>query len=380
MAARNAAQWIEEAIRSCLSQELPIDWELELLVGIDGCPTTLAKLHDCGLIEHPKVSIHLMDKNYGTYVTANTLATLAEGVVISRMDADDVMLPGRLAEMLHILDSKAEIGMVNTWHEYRTADLQTCVAIEQKAADGVWMFRRDTFDRLGGFQPWFCGADTDIIQRAAFAKVRSLTIQKALYVVRIHPDQLTKQKKTGTGSLIRSSVQQHLDASVNWYRKGASTKVFRVTGSSTAVKPTKLSSSINLSPLYHPLAIQTTVAENQKASLEHLFQEFKKILPDEGSFLTIWGCETEIYDYQTKDTVIWQGLEEIEPAIFHTVLATLKKKTKQIIIMAPWGLGVKGFTITPPIFHLQGFNTCSIFTQGQKEGAGCYLLAWWNND
>ena len=94
MAVGPVHRWLAEAVRSVLEQELPEGWRLELLLGIDGCPESLAEARRCAT--DLRVGIVSMPRPVGTYAVANALLRHAVGELVTRSDADDVQLSGRL--------------------------------------------------------------------------------------------------------------------------------------------------------------------------------------------------------------------------------------------------------------------------------------------
>ena len=221
MGAYHAAPWIGESLRSILSQELPPGWRLECIVAVDACPETLAAAQ---AIADTRLGLLYLASNVGTYVAANTAIAETVGDVIARFDADDVMLPGRLHAMLSHLDVHPEIGAVNTTGQSASTDLRTRLAPAEGPWDGVWAYRREAWDLVGGFQPWRCGADSEAIGRAQAAGVLTTCLRQCLMLRRVHADQLTTAAATRIGGQERNGRLASIYADRARYAKGAKPK------------------------------------------------------------------------------------------------------------------------------------------------------------
>lgn len=215
MGAYNCPDFIVEAITSVLAQTIPEGWELEVLVGVDGCPRTLETVKT---IQHPAVTIYEMDKNYGTYIVANTLIQQAKGEIIGRIDADDKVKPDRLSKILKIFETKPQIGMVNT---YISTWRDGVIKEEGKSSPaGIWTFRREVLEKGGGYRPWRCSADSELASRLHFLGVRSYIIPEYLYIRRVHTESLTSSGDTRYGSQMRKKHRAFLLENVEKYKKG----------------------------------------------------------------------------------------------------------------------------------------------------------------
>ncbi|HVX84208.1 MAG TPA: glycosyltransferase family 2 protein [Phycisphaerae bacterium] len=109
----NALPFLGEALHSVLSQQgVPF----ELLAcddgSTDGSGESLEKIAQ----SDPRVRL-IRQPNAGVVPTLNRLVSLARGQYLARMDADDIMLPGRLARQAAFLDEHPAIGVVGGWLE-----------------------------------------------------------------------------------------------------------------------------------------------------------------------------------------------------------------------------------------------------------------------
>jgi len=217
MAAYKTVPWVEEAVKSCLNQELPAGWSMELLIGVDGCPDTLEAILGSEIMQDSRLCVFELDRNYGTYIAANTLVQHCQGEFVTRFDSDDVMLPTRLKKMTEVLINDPRVVRSNTWCDYRNTTLDRSISMEKRGADGVWMFRHSVFEALGGYQPWVCGADTELVQRTKFLPgAKAVLIPEFLYVCRTRPGSLMRNPGVHAA---RREVRKQLPILLDAYKK-----------------------------------------------------------------------------------------------------------------------------------------------------------------
>lgn len=217
MAAYQAQGFVLEAIASVLNQQLPANYQLEFIVGIDGCEDSWQAVQG---LSDDRLQIHLMERNYGTYVTFNTMMGFATGDLIVRFDADDIMLEGYLRKQIEVFEQQPEVCL--TWTRSNYIDINGHLIAElnnRKGSDfqyweirspsnGQFMIRRKLWLVLGGFRSWPCNSDTDFLFRMRFLGYREHGIDEVLYLRRIHPDSLTQSVKTGYDSALRKEFQE----------------------------------------------------------------------------------------------------------------------------------------------------------------------------
>lgn len=104
----NAERWIGEAIESILKQTYE-DWELIVTID-DGLG-----IRDYGLeIMDERIRIIADGKHLGISARINQQVAMARGEYFARMDADDVMLPERLAQQVRYLQEHPEVDVCGT--------------------------------------------------------------------------------------------------------------------------------------------------------------------------------------------------------------------------------------------------------------------------
>ncbi len=218
VAAFQADKWLIESLNSIVNQQLPQGWELEVLIGVDGCKTTY---HEAMAYKNDNVRVISLMKNYGTYITFNTLMEYAQGQYICRFDADDVMRSGYLLSQIKRLENNVDMTM--TWSIYTDEDLQPTSfvmahthyhpkgGLRKRGSEGQFMIKRHVWDALGGFQPWVCGADTDFSKRVRYAGFNIEVLEDFLYYRRTHKNSLTCHPKTNFESSLRKEIEDKIN-------------------------------------------------------------------------------------------------------------------------------------------------------------------------
>jgi len=215
IAAYRAQDWLGDCLDSVFSQILPKGWQMQILVGIDGCPATMSYAQG---LSHANLTVITLKKNRGTYITFNTLMRLAEGELICRFDADDVMQENFLARQMEALE--AGVDMTMTWSIYTDINLRATSyvlahevyhpenGLNRRGSEGQFIIHRQVWQRLGGFRAWRCGADTDFFKRLRYAGFQHQVIEKYLYLRRTHPGSLTAHPDSNFQSPLRLEIQK----------------------------------------------------------------------------------------------------------------------------------------------------------------------------
>ena len=105
----NARRHLADSVRSVFAQT-HADWELLLVDdgSSDGSLDVIRQLDD------PRVRIHSDGRTRGLAARLNQIASLAQGAYLARMDADDLMHPGRIERQLAFLRAHPSIDLVDT--------------------------------------------------------------------------------------------------------------------------------------------------------------------------------------------------------------------------------------------------------------------------
>jgi len=247
MAAYKAEKCLAEAVEAILSQELPDNWELEMLIATDGCRNSFASA--IGFVDR-RVGIVEIRENVGTYVAANTLIAHSKGDAILRVDADDVLLPTAIHKMLTLLDAKPGVGVTGVFHTKATADLEP-IEYKNHISVGTRMFRRSTMDRLGGYRAWSCAADHEIERRCAAMGIVVEAVPEHLYLYRQHEAQLTQTEKWSPIKAERSKKRdRYFTQSKKWelaWRLGTTPPTIRPVTTKNVILHRKLSQKVTIS-------------------------------------------------------------------------------------------------------------------------------------
>jgi glycosyltransferase involved in cell wall biosynthesis len=105
----NAEDYLLDAIRSVFAQTYQ-DWEL--IVVDDG--STDKSLSFARSVTDARVTVHADGTNKGLVYRLNQIAQLARGKYLARMDADDLMLPDRIAKQVGYLEAHSDVDVVDT--------------------------------------------------------------------------------------------------------------------------------------------------------------------------------------------------------------------------------------------------------------------------
>ncbi|MBL4672698.1 MAG: glycosyltransferase [Arenicella sp.] len=243
VAAFKAERWLEDSIFSIKNQQLPDGWQLQLLIGVDACQSTLGKAKS---FADDRCRVISMAENCGTYVTFNTLMNYADGQLICRFDADDVMFSGYLQNHIRCIELGADMAM--SWSIYTDSDLRPTShvmahshyhpkeGLNRRSSEGQFVIKKSVWDRLGGFQPWVCAADTDFRERVMSSEGEIQVLEEFLYYRRTHPDSLTAATKTNFQSTLRKQIDARAACLASAYReRRRSVKILAVTGAVNAI-------------------------------------------------------------------------------------------------------------------------------------------------
>lgn len=209
--AYKAELYIEECVDSIVRQTSKA--KLEILIGIDNCPSTLTKLQQIKN-KYKNLTIFYSDGSVGPYIMRNSLLDYAKYDNILFFDADDVMMPNLISEVLRYYDARRPIRFkylnFNHGSEYQTGKSHP------KVAHGVFFIPKETFNRIGGFQPWMCGADTEFMKRGANNGIVDIDLNDYMFYRRVHGNSLTINAKTNHRSAVRETARTYIRTNRDW--------------------------------------------------------------------------------------------------------------------------------------------------------------------
>lgn len=195
----------QEFIKECLDSVANQTWfkthnNWEILLGIDGCANTLHCVHSI-MGNYKNLRVFMMNSNKGTYVTSNTIMKQAKYSGLIRFDSDDIMLPNMVERIM----------TEKKWYDIVRFKMMNFGTNRTKGtAVGQIYIKHNTFDKFGGYMPFPCSADAELLKRLKkFVKINKLN--DILFKRRIHKNNLTVSSKTNFESPIRQSIGKVID-------------------------------------------------------------------------------------------------------------------------------------------------------------------------
>lgn len=172
----------------------------EILVGVDSCQETLDYLKN-----RSDIRLFFFPENVGPYIIKNTLIDQASNEHVLFFDADDVLVEG-------VIDRIDEQLATNDYIKLNYINFYTKIDPKgHKMNDAVIAINRPVFNRLNGFYPWRCAADTEFHNRLIYNKLKSTLLDGVAYYRRLHGENLTMRQETGHGSAIRNRYIEYIN-------------------------------------------------------------------------------------------------------------------------------------------------------------------------
>lgn len=185
----NGARFLAEAMQSVLDQTLPPD---ELIVVDDGSTDGTAAIV-AGLADASPLPIrYTYQANLGVSAARNHGVQLAQGELISFLDADDRWDRDKLSTQARLLREHASTRLVWGYiQEFKTEDRQQ-VALDRPHPGphvGAVLMQRTVFEQVGGYneQMWH-GEDLDWFLRARELRIPAITHGETVLWYRRHAD------------------------------------------------------------------------------------------------------------------------------------------------------------------------------------------------
>lgn len=202
MPAYNAAATLDESIGSVRAQDFDA-WEL--VITDDG--STDDTLAVCGryAAQDPRIRVH-SQANAGTGAAISAAIERATGEFVVQLGADDELLPGYCSVTSAFIDANPgyDIYASNAYRLlpdgsrtiYHTAprfshrlELSVDDLLDEPLIYGTAAFRRDFFDRVGGFRADYYNEDYDFWLRIMMAGARHIYTPQPLALYRVVPGQ-----------------------------------------------------------------------------------------------------------------------------------------------------------------------------------------------
>ncbi|ACK66929.1 glycosyl transferase family 2 [Rippkaea orientalis PCC 8801] len=184
----NYGQYLEEAIDSVLQQTFQ---NFEIIVVDDG--STDSKTQEVlDNLNKPKTTL-IRQKNQGVAIARNEGIFQAKGKYICCLDADDKLKPAYLEKCLIKLETE-NLDICYTWIQefeesdlvWKTASFELSKLLEENCLEVSAVFRRDIWEKVGGYDPQMAYEDWDLWITMAKMGAIGDVIPEPLFLYRKH--------------------------------------------------------------------------------------------------------------------------------------------------------------------------------------------------
>jgi glycosyltransferase involved in cell wall biosynthesis len=195
-----------EFLKECLDSILISvgNYSCEILVGIDNCKKTLKYVEEN--INNPIVKFYFFDENVGPYIVKNSLSQITSSKNILFFDSDDVMENDMITETIRILNERELLKPM--YLDFKKNYTETKVEFSKTYGEGVFGIKKSLFEKLNGFEPWRCAADSDFMARAYKSGAKVGFSRRVIFFRRIHENSLTQHPETNYSSKLRGEYDK----------------------------------------------------------------------------------------------------------------------------------------------------------------------------
>lgn len=216
--AYNAEKFLGAALQSIFEQDYPAT---EVIVVDDG---STDRTRDTAL-RFPSAFV-LHQANGGAGSARNTGLDASSGELLTFLDADDVMLPGKISAQVTYLADNPQVGCVLTAQDIFVHEgvkpppwvKRTLESPHRDYPPMSAMVRRSVYEMIGGFlQATAPGEDLDWLVRMRHAGVKIATISRPFVQRRIHGGNLTMDQDsmvTAMFKVFRSQADRRRDSNL----------------------------------------------------------------------------------------------------------------------------------------------------------------------
>lgn len=193
-------EFIEECLDSIQSQTyFKYHNNYEILLGIDACEITLKKVKEIRK-KYRNLKVFYASENGGTYRMRNSLWIRSKYENLLFFDSDDVMPSNLLNDIMKYSNEKL---LRFKYYEFKNNNMikrgNGCIS------HGQMFIKKEFMEYLNGYYDERAGMDTEIIDRAE-KKIGKVKILDCYFWLRIHGNNLTRNKQTGFGTSYRKQI------------------------------------------------------------------------------------------------------------------------------------------------------------------------------
>jgi glycosyltransferase involved in cell wall biosynthesis len=200
-------EWLNLSIESILNQQ---NCNFELIIVNDNPEDNNLKKALDKYCENSRIRIIYNKENIGIVGSLNKAISVAKGVYIARMDADDISLPNRLnTELQMMLNDQVDFIMtgveqINEEGTFLSNDHYNMLSSEKIAkrlkykslgAHPTWLVKKVVFDCLNGYRNIQYAEDLDFGIRALESGYKLLLIPDITLQYRIRENSITQSKQ-----------------------------------------------------------------------------------------------------------------------------------------------------------------------------------------
>lgn len=174
------------------------NYDVEIIVGIDACLETLEFVKSN--VFDKRITFYFFEKNQGPYIIKNSFLEITKSDNLLFFDSDDIMCEN----MIELIIENLKLNKVVKPSYVEFIDGQK-INTKSKVikSEGVFAIKKDLLIKFNGFEPWVCGADTELSFRLVSNNVKFKFLREILFYRRLHNNGLTSRKDTGSGSELR---------------------------------------------------------------------------------------------------------------------------------------------------------------------------------